>query len=200
MVFPQHLCRTPLLLSAVQLSFSWTIVTLGLRAAFERQDVISQTSPVLAAPFSSVQVSPSKVQVENSRPARRSLDDQSQTQGRVGSRITQDAPLAAKQSFDDLFEQVWSTPFKTGLEVSETKTPANLANSPPPPRPPPLTTPTQSVGQPSRRMEVPPGLNVRCQFATQGAAPSRGAKVEVTSFVQRLAHSSPSSKKSPDFN
>ena len=115
---------------------------------------MSQSPPVLAVPLSPFQMSG---QVEGSQTDLSDVGVLNQTQGRVGSGLYQGAPGATKPCFEDLFEQVRSPPFKTDLEVYETNTCANLADSPQSPRPSPRPSPAQSVGQPSRRSLVVQG-------------------------------------------
>ena len=112
---------------------------------------MSQIPSVLA-----VSPPPSQVngQVEGSQSALSEVGVLNQTQSREGSGVSQGARCATKPCFEELFERVRSSPFKTGMEVYETNVRENLADSPQPPRLSPLPTPTQSVGQPSRRMEV----------------------------------------------
>ena len=116
---------------------------------------MSQIPSVLAV---SPSLSPVNGKLEDSQTALSDPGVLNQTQRRVGSGISQGARRGTKPCFEELFEQVRSSPFKTDLEVYETNVRANLADSPQPPRPSPLPTPTQSVGQRSRLMEVSPDL------------------------------------------
>ena len=148
-------CRVVSLLPAPLSYFGHTAGGMGLFVPnCLLQDLMSQFPSVLA-----VSPSPSQVngQVEGNHTALSDVGVLNQTQGRVGSGVSQGARCATKPCFEELFEQAGSSPSKTGLEVYETNTRANLADSPQPPRPSPLPTPTRSVGQRSRSVEVSPG-------------------------------------------
>ena len=123
---------------------------------------MSQFPSVLA-----VSPSPSPVngQLEDNQTALSDVGVLNQTQGRVGSGVSQGARCATKPCFEELFEQVRSSPFKTCLEVYETNTRANLAESPQPPSSSPFSTSTQFVGHRSSFMEVSPGSHEFDNFA-----------------------------------
>ena len=85
---------------------------------------MSQIPSVLAV---SPSLSPVNEQLQDSQTALSDVGVLNQTQGRVGSGASKGARCAKKPCLEELFEQVRSSPFKTGLEVSENNVRANLA-------------------------------------------------------------------------
>ena len=113
----------------------------------------SSSAPVVpVARFStppSQSPSPERGQVRD-----RAQEGGSDSQGAVNTR---GARTYENQSYAASKTQVWSSPFKDGLEVNETKRVLGVSNSPQPPHSHPPPTPTQSVGAPRALMEVSPG-------------------------------------------
>ena len=83
---------------------------------------MSQIPSVLAVSSSP---SPLNGQLVDSQTALSDVGVLNQTQGRVGSGVSQGARCPAKTCFEELFEQVRSSPFTTDLEVYATVVRAN---------------------------------------------------------------------------